>query len=452
MEGAADAAGTDVPLVDRLVALSRGLHVRGFDVAPADTLDAAAALTHLDLARRAELRAGLRVTLVKQPDPDGDFDALFDRHFPAALRAAGDRAAIDVAGGDPTGLVDALVDGDLADLAAGLVEAHAGFDDGDGQGLRGERHHVHRVLRAADLARLMMLALRDRDEADPAELRARVDELKRLILADVRAHLAGADPEAGLDVGLDPGLGDLADRVEFLKASRAELDQLRTAVRPLARRIATKLARRRQHARSGRVDMRRTMRRSLATGGVPLDVAQRRRRPHRPELYVLCDISGSVAEFSVFTLTLMSALAAELPRTRSFVFVDAVDEITELLERTDHQIEPWQILRNTNVIGASGHSDYGAVLERFHDSIGPALAGTATVLITGDARSNHRDARAPVLGELARRCRSVFWLNPEPRADWGTHDSATDEYRPHCREMFEVRTLAQLEAAIERIL
>ena len=198
--------------------------------------------------------------------------------------------------------------------------------------------------------------------------------------------------------------------------------------------------------------MRRTIRRSLASGGVPLDVAPRRRRPHRPELYVLCDISGSVAEFSVFTLTLMSALSAELPRTRSFVFVDAVDEITGLLERTGHQIEPWQILRNTNVIGATGHSDYGTVLGQFWERVGSELSGTATVLITGDGRSNYRPAEAATLAAIARRARSVFWLDPEPRAAWEQHDSAIADYRPHCTQMFEVCTLRQLEACVERIL
>ncbi len=434
------------PLLDRVVVLARGLHGRGFDVSPAATVDAATALTHLDLGdldrvRRADLRACLRATLVKQPDPRGTFDELFDRAFPAAYRGTApgaDRGAELDIGADA--LLDALTgDADLGELAAALVGAHAGLDD---SASRAARHHIQRVLHAVDLARLMMLALRDREGSDPAAVRARVDELKRLLAAEVHARVADeSDPAAPSDT----------DRIEFLHATRAQLADMRAAVHPLARRLATRLAQRRQQATSGRLDMRRTLRRSLATGGVPLDVAERRRRPHRPELYVLADISGSVAEFSVFTLTLVAALTAELPRTRAFVFVDAVDEITELLERTGHQIEPWQILRNTNVIGATGHSDYGTALAQFAEMVGGALGGAATVLVSGDARSNHRPSGAAALGELARSCRSVFWLNPEPRADWGTHDSAIDEYRPHCTDVFEVCTLAQLEACIERI-
>ena len=217
---------------------------------------------------------------------------------------------------------------------------------------------------------------------------------------------------------------------------------MRLAVRPLARRLAGRLARRRQGQHRGRVNLRRTARRSLATGGVPFDVAYERPRLHRPELYVLCDISGSVAEFSLFTLTLMSALSAEVARTRSFVFVDAIDEVTDLLAATDHGIEPWQIMRNTNVVGRDGHSDYGAVLRQFWDAIGNRhLGANSTVLVTGDARTNYRDTASHVLAHIARRCRRVYWLNPEPHAEWDTHDSEMAVYARSCTEVFEVRNL-----------
>jgi uncharacterized protein with von Willebrand factor type A (vWA) domain len=194
------------------------------------------------------------------------------------------------------------------------------------------------------------------------------------------------------------------------------------------------------------------MRRSLATGGVPFDVAYRRPRPHRPELLVLCDVSGSVADFSVFTLSLVSALSAELPHTRSFVFVDAIDEITELLRSTDHRIEPWQIMRNTNVIGADGHSDYGAVLRQFWNRHGSDLRPTSTVVVTGDARTNHRPPEHGLLDAIGERCRHVFWLNPEPREEWSTYDSEMDRYATACTQTFEVRNLRQLVDAIEQIV
>lgn len=386
------------------------------------------------------MHAALRATLVKQGRHYPTFEWAFDRYFPARLvRVDGDADDADVTGIGEADLVAALADGrDLAALAAALVDEHAGLTGT----LRSERHHVQRVFLAADIARLMSRVRIADPDLDPALIRARVDELKRLIGADVRAQL---------DLAAVPDIEAELQDVEFLEASRAELEQMRAAIRPIARKLAARLARRRQH-RLGRVNMRRTMRRSLGSGGVPLDVLHDRPRAHKPDLFVLCDISGSVADFSVFTLTLMSALSAELARTRSFVFVDAVDEVTDLLASTQHGIEPWQLLRNTNVIGSDGHSDYATVLERFwRDTCDRDLHRTSTLIVTGDARTNHRGTGEQWLERIAERCRRVYWLNPEPRADWNTFDSELVRYAAHCDATFEVRNLRQLVAAVEQL-
>lgn len=425
-------------IVDRTVGLGRALQSHGVSVSLSEIIDAAESTTAIDLRSRDELRIALRATLVKDPRHYAYFDAAFDSFFPATAARPGDH------GSDRSALDDQLVaavgeGGDLAAVAALLIEEHAGLD---GE-LRAERHHVQRVFLAADIARLMSRVRIADPTVDVATVRARVDALKRLVAEGVRARL-GADGSPALDEGLED--------VAFLDASRAELDQMRDAIRPIARRLAARLEQRRRH-HTGRANLRRTMRRSLASGGVPIDVVHDRPRARRPELFVLCDISGSVAEFSVFTLTLMSALSAEIARTRSFVFVDAVDEVTELLETTRHGIEPWQLLRNTNVIGTDGHSDYAAVFEQFWRDVGERdLRTTSTVIVTGDARTNHRGTGDAWLAEIAARSRRVYWLNPEPRRDWDTHDSEATAFAAHCHAAFEVRTLRQLVDCVERLL
>jgi len=162
-------------------------------------------------------------------------------------------------------------------------------------------------------------------------------------------------------------------------------------------------------------------------------------------------VSGSVADFSVFTLSFVAALSAELPHARTFVFVDAIDEITTLLHSTDHQIEPWQIMRNTKVIGPDGHSDYGAVLRQFWDRFGGELRAGSTIVVTGDARNNHRPEGVDTLSTIAERCRQVLWFNPEPRDQWNTFDSAMDRYAACCAGVYEVRNLRQLVDAIEQL-
>jgi len=456
------AAAAGDALWARVQQLASGLRAGGAEVALSELLDAAEALRHVRLADRRELRTALQATLVKNAHELARFDALFDRWFPA--HPAGDDEA---PAGPPAGAPDSVTppdgaapalgervraavnagtEAELRVLAEVAVARHAGFDEGT----RTERYHVYRVLRAVELARLLHDALRRArergEEPSRAEVAARIEALRRLIIEQVRARLVFDGDPAAVATATSPF------DVELGRATASELAEVRAAVRPLARRLAARLGRRRQSIRSGAVDMKRTARRSVGTGGVPIDVAYRRPHAHRPEVFTLCDVSGSVADFAGFTLTLLSALAGELASTRSFAFVDAVDEITDLVAACDGVVEPWQILQRGRVIGADGHSDYGAVLGDFRDRCGRALGPRSTVIITGDARNNYRPTGAAVLAEIARHSRAVYWLNPEPRAQWDATDSVQAAYAAHCRGVFEVRTLRQLGEAVERIL
>jgi uncharacterized protein with von Willebrand factor type A (vWA) domain len=446
--------------------LAGELRAAGAEVALSELLDAARALGHIDLANRDELRAALRCVLVKHPHHEAGFEAAFDRAFPARWSGGAVRPqdTDDPAAGASRGIPDGAqigrmalddrlraaialdADADLRLLAEEAVDRFGGFDDA----VRTERYHVYRVLRALDLARLLQDAVRrareEGEELSRPELSAQVEALRRLIVEQVRARLATTPAPAG------PDLASALD-LAIVGAGVTQLDEMRAAVRPLVRRLAARVRHRRQSIRTGRVDMRRTARRSVATGGVPLDVAYRRPRAHKPELFVLCDVSGSVAEFAGFTFTLVSALADELAGTRTFAFVDAVDEITELVTGATKPIEPWQILQHGRVIGPDGHSDYGAVLESFWERYGrTGLTARSTVVLAGDARTNYRPAGVTTLAAMAHRCRAVYWLNPEPRAEWATTDSALAAYTPHCTRVFEVRTLRQLADAVESIL
>lgn len=429
---------TGEALTTRVIRLGRALQAKGIAVAPAEVMDASQAALAVGLSSRDRLRVALRATMIKHERHLMAFDHAFDRLFPA--RPAGARSGTTPELDDAAAAARLSSGDDLTELASELVQQHAGLE---GE-LRSEGHHLQRAYRGADLARLMSEARRLDTELTSAEVRARIEDLKALMAAEIRGSLGDTDDEI-----IDPATED----IEFLQASRAELADIRETVAPLARRLASRIERRRQRAHRGTINIRRTARRSVATGGVPVELSLHRRRPHRPELFVLCDISGSVADFSLFTLTFMSAISSELARTRSFVFVDAIDEITELLAATDHGIEPWQIMRNTNVIGDHGHSDYGAVLRQFWTDVADSeLRSTATVLICGDARTNHRASESLILERIASRARHVYWLNPEPEDEWDTHDSEMAEYGSHCTEVFEVRNLRQLARCVENIL
>src|ERR1700738_2740681 len=210
----------------------------------------------------------------------------------------------------------------------------------------------------------------------------------------------------------------LPEDLEFGSAAAAEVDAIRASLGPLSRRLAGRL-RQRRRAGAGRVDFRRTIRRSLAYGGVPAELRYQPPRPAKPELVVLADLSGSVASFARFTLELMYALSSEFSKVRSFGFVDGLTEVTTILEQADGLDDVLKQLRQDNaMLWVDGHSDYGHAFRALLQGSHEPLSGRSTMIILGDARNNYHASQADALAALAGQVRQVFWLNPEPRGAW----------------------------------
>ena len=465
-------------LLDPLLRLVTRLRDAGVPVSSSEVMDATSALNAVDVLDRDQVRAAMAATLVKRAEDRPAFEVLFELMF--AVRRGG-RAGHGPATGDERRQIATSLDrvshsGDdasgegAADLLDLIMEA---IRRGDPEALRAlaqmavdryggmgsqpdasERYFLYRVLRALELSRLMgeMLRAEVEEGVDESKVRAeltdRIEAFKKLIASEVRSQIAEARGPEGTTSAVEL-LG--TEDVDFLGASPRQLAAMREAIRPLARALATKMARRRRRRDRGRLDVRRTVRRSLSSGGVLLDPAFRHPKVARPDLYLLCDVSGSVAEFASFTLTLLQAMASEFSRMRSFAFVDGIDEVTDHLKDVASFLEVRHVLYRANVVRDDGHSDYGAVLARFWDRHGSAIDSRSTVIITGDARSNYRESQAHALRELHTRARRVYLLNPEPEGDWDTTDSIVAAYRPMLDGVFEVRNLRQLGDAIYRI-
>ena len=471
------------PLLLRpVVRLARALRDAGLSISNSELIDGMRAVGQIDIADRDAVRMALATTLVKQAEDLGTFELLFDLHLPirsfADARLVGqaeqprpggarlvstslDRLAQD--GEDGSGdllevIMDALRSGDPEALRALASMAVGRFAGMEGQPNASERYFLYRVLRALELSKLMAAALAAErtaagaDGLDEAhvreELRERIEAFKRLLAGQVRAQLAeqrGAE-QTGQALEL---LG--TEDIDFLGASPRQLAAMRQAIRPLARALATKMARRRRRRDRGRLDVRRTVRRSLSSGGVLLDPAFKRPKASRPDLYLLCDVSGSVAEFASFTLTLLQAMVSEFSRMRSFAFVDGVDEVTGHLKDVASFLEVRHVLYRADVVRDDGHSDYGAVFSRFLERYGPSIDSRSTVIVTGDVRSNYHEPRVDALRALQSRARKVYLLNPEPEEEWDTHDSIVGLYAPGLDGLYEVRNLRQLADAVYRI-
>ena len=275
---------------------------------------------------------------------------------------------------------------------------------------------------------------------------ARLESLRREVERVIRERLVADRGSAALAKSVRK---PLPEDVEVMHATRDEMAQLERALRPLSRKLAVRLARRRRRRKRGPVDLRHTVRRSLSTGGVPLDLRFKPPRPAKPEIFVVADVSGSVASFARFTLHLVHAISSQFSKVRSFVFVDGLDEVTHLFEGVEDPAEAVaRINAEADVIAFDGHSDYGRALSAFNERFARDLTTRSTVLILGDGRNNYHETHAEVLADLRRRAKAVYWLNPEPAAYWNSGDSVIAHYGAHCDRVVECRTLRQLEAFV----
>ncbi|HTJ77105.1 MAG TPA: VWA domain-containing protein [Acidimicrobiales bacterium] len=431
-------------MLDLLARFVGELRAAGLPVSLTENVDAMQAVRHVPLDDRGALRVALASTMVKRPEHRRAFDAVFDSFFALPSSVADDDGA------DLAALLDeALRSGDgeaLAWVARMAVARLAGMEEG--RGVRGTAY-VFKTMRLLDVDGALARLLAGTDWLDRDDVVGAGERLRAEVEAEVRRRLV---EERGAQAVARSVRRPLPEDVDFLHASREDLAALHRALRPLARRMAARLARRRRHGRHGRLDFRRTLRRSLSTGGVPADPRFRRPHPHKPEIVVLADVSGSVATFARFTLQLVHALAGEFSAVRTFVFIDGIDEVTRLFAGTDDLADALaRVNAEADVVAADGHSDYGRALAAFWARWGRELGPRTTVVVLGDARNNYHAANAWVLDEVRRRARRLWWLNPEPRSYWDTGDSIVAEYAAHCDGVFECRNLRQLEGFVARI-
>lgn len=449
--------------LDRHIAFLEALRAAGLPVSLAEGLDAMAAIQALGLEQRETLRTAYAATLVKRTSHRTSFDKVFDLYFPPLVGAP--RLEIEEsADADVTKpldgpedlatyrdqLAEALSLGDEELLTAMAREGVERFGMIRGRGPGDQRWSTYNVMNRVAPSGLVDRILAglagslDEAAADPSLRRAveaQVSRYQALVEAEVNRRAAEVrDPAYVAQHTVRPSI----EKLDFTAARKADLDQMRRELYPLARRLATHMSKQ-QHARGrGPLDFRRTVRASLGNGGVPLETHHKPKRPGRTDLVVLCDVSGSVANFANFTLMLVFALREQFNRVRAFTFVDDVHEVTD---RFTVGGDPVQILTelaaSAQYASLWGRTNYGRAFTRFEESFAEALTPRTNLLILGDARSNYSDLGLPMLKKMSYDARNSWWLNPESAKHWNTGDSAARDYGAVV-PMRECRNLTQL--------
>jgi hypothetical protein len=459
-------------LVDELLwALRR----EGFAISTAQAIDAASVCALVGFGDRGALRDGIAAVVVERAADRARYAAIFDRFFSPGGAHVGDLFGRLRDRGFSDGELSAL-----RDLLEAAAEQRGGAGDAVAfRALAGTEGELDQLLRAAGVARTLapmtsalqagffahrvmdqlgvpavasaLRRIRDalrealgdaRGGALAEALAAELDRMRRR----VREHVAAAQRRVE---GIEEGAGGRMDR-PFAALSEGEIEEVRRAVRRLSERLRGAERVRRRRARRGRIDPHRTLRLCLRTGGVPFQPARRVRRRDRPRLLVLCDISESVRLASRFLLEFVAAAQDLFDRTRSFVFVSDLGEVTALFE----DLPPAQALARIYggaVVSRAHNSNYGRALRSFEVRHGREVDRRTTIVILGDGRTNYLPDEVETVRRLRGRVRALLWVCPEGPSSWGTGDSAMLRYAAAATRVLVARTGRELEAAAREV-
>ena len=466
-------------LLDLLGGFVNELRAAGLPVSLTENLDAMRAVAEIPIEDRNLFKSALAATLVKNHTHLRTFSTAFEVYFslrgkvwepgtegwddnPALSGMAEGGAGSQVSPEDiAEALFQALRSGDedqLMELSRMAVQLFANMVPGRPVG---GTYYLYRTLRAIDMDALLERLMQNAREESPEEFtpleerltqdefQSQLQHLRQEIESEIRRKLVA---DRGAEAVAKTVRTTLPEDVDFMHASKEEMDALRKAIAPLARKLAARLSQKRRHGRKGPLDFRDTIRHSISFGGVPAELKYRYPKPYKPEIIVIADVSGSVAAFARFTLHLVYALSTHFTKIRSFVFIDGLDEVTEFFDSADEISEAiHRINTEADVVWVDGHSDYGHAFQVFWEKYKKAITPKSTVLILGDARNNYHASCSWVLKEAQHTAKKVFWLNPEPKAYWNTGDSILGDYEPHLDGVFEVRNLRQLAGFVEML-
>lgn len=286
------------------------------------------------------------------------------------------------------------------------------------------------------------------DESLWLQWQERLAELEDILYRDLEKTLINRLGQQALETIL---IRENLSELDFYMLSAPQIAEVKKKVSKLAHKLATRLSFRQKRAKRGKIDLQRTIRKSMSTGGVPVKPAFRNRYPTRPEIVVLCDISGSVNIFSEFMLQLMYSIQHRFIHVRSFVFVDTPDEVTGFIQNREIE-DGIRDIYNKARFSKTAFSDYGQTFIEFCSRYMPVLNKKTTLLVIGDGRNNYHRAHQDYFQKMCEEVKKVIWLNPEPVERWDSEDSLMSVYGQFCHQVFECRNLQQLDSLARKII
>jgi uncharacterized protein len=444
--------------VEEFVKALRASEVR---VSPAEVIDAHRALMEIGYADRALVKDALCVTLAKTEEEVFRFEECFDAFFSRDAFRDGPPAGAGQSGDETSGGESAGGEASDLPLAQMLLE-------GDTIALNQAMEAAARRARASDVRLNTQRNLLSRRMLDEMGLRELEELIQRLREMGLPRDAALADRLAERREALFEEASRFVDRQMQLYARETgrrmretllgqakltaiepeDMRQMEALVKRMAKRLATRYSRKRHRADKGRLDVRKTIRRSMPYGGVPFDIVWKTETIEKPKIVAICDVSRSVAAAAQFMLLFLYSLNEVIEKLEAFAFSDRLIRVGDILEAEELDSAIASIIKKIGM----RPTDYGRALMDFSELHRDALDRHTTIIILGDGRSNYANPRLDIMREIAHRARAVIWLNPEPETYWGQGDSRMDQYKRFCHVAKVCNTLNQLERIIEDVL
>ncbi|WP_309092521.1 VWA domain-containing protein [Phenylobacterium sp.] len=435
----------------------RALRAADVRVSPAEAIDATRAVAVTGFSDRTLFKDALCATLAKSADEVARFDATFEAFFARdrAERSEGPSAELsqsEAAQVADSPLAQAVLQGDAAAVQQAMEEAAHRAGVAEIRLTTQRSRMTRRLLEEMGLEEIeaIIAGARRLPDGEGEALAERLEAARARLFREAQAYV-----QRQHDLYAATSARELREERLIRKQLNADggVDPVDYAlmqqlVKKMAKRLAAKYARRRRAAQKGHLDVRKTLRRSTAYGGVPFEIAWKVKKVDKPSIVVICDVSKSVAAAAQFLLTFLYSLNEVVERLDAFAFSGRLIPVGDILDENTVETAIFQVLRE---IGFQS-TDYGQALADFCENHLDTLDRRTTVIFLGDGRSNYADPRLDLMRQIHDRSRAVIWLNPEPESYWGQGDSVMDRYARFCHVAKQCGTLAQLERIIEDVL
>jgi len=241
---------------------------------------------------------------------------------------------------------------------------------------------------------------------------------------------------------------ELLKKVKLSNLEKRNFKDVQEIVFKMAKKLVSIHSKRRKTFKRGQLDIRKTLRSNMQYDGMLFDLKWKSQKVDRPKVMCICDVSGSVSNYSRFLLMFLYSLAEILPKVRSFAFSSDLGEVTRLFQQSKLEDAMAKTMRDYG----NGSTDYGQMLADFRSHILKDVDSKTTVIILGDARNNYGDPKSEILREVYDKAQRVIWLNPEPKSSWTVGDAEMKKYAPCCHQTEVCNSLVHLERVVGNLL